>query len=70
MRSEKDARNLNIEVFDHDTIGKDKSLDKLDIDVQDIINNDGVDPKWYPLVGVKSGQVLLTSYFLHPGSSE
>merc|ERR1711915_879464 len=60
---------VNIEIFDSDKIGKDKSLGKLDIDVQNTINNDGVDPKWYPLVGVKSGQVLLTSDFLHPGSS-
>eukprot|EP00092_Neocalanus_flemingeri_P025254 GFUD01027386.1.p1 GENE.GFUD01027386.1~~GFUD01027386.1.p1 ORF type:complete len:4003 (+),score=946.67 GFUD01027386.1:1015-12009(+) len=59
---------VNIEIFDSDKIGRDKSLGKLDIDVQDILNDDGVDAKWYPLVGVKAGQVLLTSDFLQPGS--
>jgi len=59
---------VNIEIFDSDKIGRDKSLGKLDIDVQDILNNDGVGAKWYPLVGVKSGQVLLDSDFLQPGS--
>jgi len=59
---------VNIEIFDSDKIGRDKSLGKLDIDVQDILNNDGLDAKWYPLAGVKSGQVLLTSDFLQPGS--
>lgn len=59
---------VNIEIFDSDKIGRDKSLDKLDLDVQDILNNDGCDAKWYPLAGVKSGQVLLTSDFLQPGS--
>ena len=53
---------LNIEVFDSDKIGKDKSLGKLDIDVKDLLN-DGED-NWYPLSGVKSGQVLLSSDFL------
>ena len=41
MRSEKDARNLNIEVFDHDKIGKDKSLGKLDLNIEEVLNNDG-----------------------------
>ena len=53
---------LNIEVFDSDKIGKDKSLGKLDIDVEDLLNNP--EDNWYPLSGVKSGQVLLSSDFL------
>ena len=53
---------LNIEVFDSDKIGKDKSLGKLDIDVQDLLNSP--EDNWYPLSGVKSGQVLLSSDFL------
>ena len=56
---------LNIEVFDSDKIGKDKSLGKLDIDVQDLLNSP--EDNWYPLAGVKSGQVLLSSDFL-PGA--
>ena len=45
MRSEKDARNLNIEVFDHDKIGKDKSLGKLDLNIEEVLNNDGREGK-------------------------
>ena len=54
---------LNIEVFDSDKIGKDKSLGKLDIDIADLLDADK-EGAWYPLHGVKSGQVLLTSDFL------
>ena len=54
---------LNIEVFDSDKIGKDKSLGKLDLDVQDLLDNNG-QGAWYPLKGVKSGEILLESDFL------
>ena len=55
---------MTIEVFDSDKIGKDKSLGKLDLDIQDLLNNDDDQGNWYPLQGVKSGQILLSSDFL------
>ena len=54
---------MTLEVFDSDKIGKDKSLGKLDLDIQDLLSNDG-EGNWYPLQGVKSGQILLSSDFL------
>lgn len=56
---EGDAKHLNIEVFDHDMIGKDKSLGTLEMDMADLGNMDKDSGYWFPLSGVKSGQVLL-----------
>ena len=43
-------------------------MGKLDLDIGEILNNDGVEGKWYPLKGCKSGQILISSDFLPPGS--
>ena len=58
------ARTFNIEVFDSDKIGKDKSLGKLSLDILDVLELDGAEGKWFPLAGVKSGKVLLSADFL------
>merc|ERR1712013_350259 len=62
------SSDINIEVYDNDKLGRDKSLGKLDLDIGEILNNDGVEGKWYPLKGCKSGQILISSDFLPPGS--
>merc|ERR1712013_827243 len=54
-----DDKTVNIEVFDSDKIGKDKSLGKLDLDIADVLAMDGEEGRWYPLDGVKSGHILL-----------
>ena len=58
-----DSRTFNIEVFDSDKLGKDKSLGKLKMDIIDILDMDGKDGKWFPLTGVKKGQILLAADF-------
>merc|ERR1711915_576077 len=59
-----DSRNFYIEVFDSDKIGKDKSLGKLNLDITDVFALDGQEGRWFPLAGVKSGQVLLSAEFI------
>ena len=58
-----DSRTFNIEVFDSDKLGKDKSLGKLTMDIIDVLDMDGKDGKWFPLTGVKKGQILLAADF-------
>merc|ERR1712013_309729 len=57
-------RTFNLEVFDSDKLGKDKSLGKLTLDFYDVLAMDGSEGKWFPLSGVKSGKVLLSADFL------
>ena len=56
----------SIEVFDKDKLGKDKSLGKVEISSDDLGSNE---PVWFPLAGVKSGQILLNTELLAPGQS-
>merc|ERR1719394_2293503 len=58
-----DSRSFNIEVFDSDKLGKDKSLGKLNLDITDVLDMDGQDGQWFPLTGVKKGQILLAADF-------
>ena len=53
-----------IEVFDKDKLGKDKSLGKVEISGDDLDSKEAI---WFPLTGVKSGQVLLNTEMLAPG---
>ena len=53
-------------MFDSDKIGKDKSLGTIELNPQDL--NEG-SPQWFPLKGVKSGEILLNSELLAPGQS-
>ena len=57
---------FRIEVFDKDKLGKDKSLGKVEISKDDL---DSKEPMWFPLKGVKSGQVLLNTELIAPGES-
>merc|ERR1711881_49413 len=58
------SRTFNLEVFDSDKLGRDKSLGKLALDISDILAMDGSEGNWFPLSGVKSGKVLLSADFL------
>ena len=58
------SRNVHIEVFDSDKLGKDKSLAELNMDISDILLMDGQEGKWLPLTCVKSDQLLLSADFL------
>ena len=60
------AFNFRIEVFDKDKFGKDKSLGKVEISRDDL---DTKEPVWFPLAGVKSGEILLNTEMLAPGQS-
>ena len=57
---------FSVEVFDADKLGKDKSLGKVEINPRDF---DGEEAKWFPLKGVKSGEILLNADILAPGQS-
>jgi len=57
---------FSIEVFDADKLGKDKSLGVVEINPRDL---DGEEAKWFPLKGVKSGEILLNGDILAPGQS-
>ena len=57
---------FRIEVFDSDKLGKDKSLGKVEISQDDLGANQ---PIWFPLAGVKSGQILLNTELLAPGEA-
>merc|ERR1712173_227319 len=59
-----DERTFMVEVFDSDKIGKDKSLGSVKLDLADILRLDGSEGKWFPLSGVKTGQILLAADFL------
>jgi hypothetical protein len=58
------SRTFNLEVFDSDKLGKDKSLGTLALDITDVLSMDGEEGRWFPLTGVKSGKVLLSADFL------
>ena len=57
---------FSIEVFDADKLGKDKSLGVVEINPRDFY---GEEAKWFPLKGVKSGEILLNCDILAPGQS-
>merc|ERR1712013_297107 len=58
------SRNFYIEVFDSDKLGKDKTLGKLNLDITDVLSLADQGGKWFPLTGVKSGELLLTADFI------
>ena len=57
---------FSVEVFDADKLGKDKSLGVVEINPRDFY---GEEAKWFPLKGVKSGEILLNADILAPGQS-
>ena len=61
---EGNCKNVIIEVFDADKLGKDKSIGKLDLQVAELVNIEGQEGKWFPFSGVKSVLVLLSADLL------
>ena len=53
-------------MFDSDKFGKDKSLGVIELVPRDLEDNE---PRWFPLKGAKSGEVLLNTELLAPGQS-
>merc|ERR1719402_915793 len=68
MGPDDDNNDVSIEVFDKDKFGKDKSIGSIEIDPRDL-QSGGDEPRWFPLKGVKSGEILLNSEFLAPGQT-
>ena len=56
-------RNINIQVFDDDKLGKDKPLGSADIDLPTLINNANLKDAWIPLDGVKNGHIQVSADF-------
>ena len=53
-------------MFDSDKFGKDKSLGKINVNPEDL---DSSQPRWLPLKGAKSGEILLNTELLAPGQA-
>ena len=51
-------------MFDKDKLGKDKSLGKVELSSHDL---DAAEAMWFPLKGVKSGEILLNTELLAEG---
>jgi hypothetical protein len=58
---EGNEKNIIIDVYDADKFGKDKSLGSLKVNINDILNKNDTVKGWYPLTGVKSGQVFIST---------
>ena len=61
---DKHDRNISIELYDSDKLGKDKFLGKFNMDIAKIMNLGKVDEGWYPLDGVKQGQICVGANFV------
>merc|ERR1719208_464183 len=57
-------RNIQIDLFDDDKLGKDKPLGSADIDIPALVNNAALRDSWIPLSGVKSGQIQVSADFV------
>jgi len=57
-------RNIKIDLFDDDKLGKDKPLGSADIDIPALINNATLKDSWIPLAGVKSGHIQVSADFV------
>ena len=57
-------RNISIELYDSDKFGKDKFLGNLNMDIAKIMNLGQLDEGWYPLDGVKQGQLRVGANFI------
>lgn len=57
---------FSIEVLDSDLIGKDKSLGSVEVSPKQLCAKE---PLWYPLQGVKSGQLLINTDLFGPGET-
>ena len=57
-------KTIAIQLFDKDKIGKDRSLGTVTFDTSQVVRQKEIPAEWYPLKGVKSGQVLLSADFL------
>ena len=54
---------IKVDIFDSDKFGKDKLSGSAIFSVDDVMDRGIVPPAWYPLHGVKSGQVLISAEF-------
>jgi len=54
---------IKVKLFDADRLGKDKPLGSAVLDVEKVMGAGAVPADWYPLQGVKSGQVLMAAEF-------
>ena len=54
---------IKVKLFDADRLGKDKPLGSAVLDVEKVMGAGAVPAGWYPLQGVKSGQVLMAAEF-------
>ena len=54
---------IKVNIFDADKVGKDKPLGSVVLPLNDVMSAGMIPPAWYPLVGAKSGQVLMSADF-------
>jgi Ca2+-dependent lipid-binding protein len=56
-------RIMNVEIFDSDKHGKDRSLGSANIDLMELVDDNPLVDTWLPLKGVKTGKVRLSADF-------
>merc|ERR1712013_404097 len=57
-------RNISIDLYDADKFGKDTFLGNLNLDIARVMNLGTLDQGWYPLDGVKQGQICVGADFI------
>eukprot|EP00092_Neocalanus_flemingeri_P016852 GFUD01018229.1.p1 GENE.GFUD01018229.1~~GFUD01018229.1.p1 ORF type:complete len:2467 (-),score=607.35 GFUD01018229.1:626-7075(-) len=57
-------RNISIDLYDADKFGKDTFLGNLNLDIARVMNLGKLDQGWYPLEGVKQGQICVGADFI------
>ena len=57
-------RNIIITIYDSDKLGKDKCIGTMNVDIGKVMNLGELKEDWYPLQGVKSGEVRMAADFI------
>ena len=56
-------RNIQVFIYDSDKFGKDKCIGDMNIDIAKVMNLGKLQDGWYPLDGVKSGEIKVGASF-------
>ena len=57
------AKNIKIDLFDADKLGKDKPLGSINLDIEELVNEGPIEDAWLPLENGKGGQIQLSADF-------
>ena len=57
------AKNIKIDLFDADKLGKDKPIGSINLDIENLVSEGPIQDAWLPLENGKGGQVQLSADF-------